>query len=195
MLIIGLGNPDRGDDVAGILVARGLAERGIETVQHRGGTLDLIEIWDAASCAVVVDAVLSSAAPPGTVHIWDALIELAGTGEHRFLVQVGSEAGREVLGELEHWEASEEDGRLAQAAVDGAAAAQVRHMDTTDIRELLYSNFEHPRWDNVAERCLACTNCTLVCPTCFWIPASLWISHTSTEVTYGRPPRRGIGNG
>jgi sulfhydrogenase subunit beta (sulfur reductase) len=32
---------------------------------------------------------------------------------------------------------------------------------------LLYSNFEHPRWDNVAERCLACTNCTLVCPTCF----------------------------
>jgi sulfhydrogenase subunit beta (sulfur reductase) len=42
-------------------------------------------------------------------------------------------------------------------------------MDTTDIRELLYSNFEHARWDNVAQRCLACTNCTLVCPTCFCI--------------------------
>lgn len=96
-----------------------------------------------------------------------ALTELVGNGEHRFLVQVGSEAGREVLAELEHRKASEEDGRLAQTAVDGAAAAQVRHMDTTDIRELLYSNFEHPRWDNVAERCLACTNCTLVCPTCF----------------------------
>ena len=40
-------------------------------------------------------------------------------------------------------------------------------MDTTDVRELLYSNFEHPRWDDVAARCLACTNCTLVCPTCF----------------------------
>lgn len=96
-----------------------------------------------------------------------ALTELVGNGEHRFLVQVGSEAGAEVLAELEHYEASEEDGRLAQAAVDGAAAAQVRHMDTTNIRELLYSNFEHPQWDNVAERCLACTNCTLVCPTCF----------------------------
>ena len=82
-------------------------------------------------------------------------------------MQVGSEAGREVLAELEHREASQEEERLAQAAVDGAAAAQVRHMDNTDIRELLYSNFEHPRWDNVAERCLACTNCTLVCPTCF----------------------------
>jgi ferredoxin len=96
-----------------------------------------------------------------------ALTEIVGNGEHRFLVQVGSEAGHEVLAELEHRDATEEDRQLAQAAVDGAAAAQVRHMDTTDIRELLYSNFEHPRWDNVAERCLACTNCTLVCPTCF----------------------------
>lgn len=96
-----------------------------------------------------------------------ALTEIVGNGEHRFVVQIGSDAGREVLANLEHRQATDEDKRLAQAAVDSAAAAQVRHMDTTDIRELLYSNFDHPRWDNVAERCLACTNCTLVCPTCF----------------------------
>ena len=42
-----------------------------------------------------------------------------------------------------------------------------RELDTTDIRELLYRNYEHPRWDEVAERCLACGNCTMVCPTCF----------------------------
>lgn len=42
-----------------------------------------------------------------------------------------------------------------------------RYMDTTDIRDLLLGNLEHPRWQHVAERCLACTNCTLVCPTCF----------------------------
>jgi formate hydrogenlyase subunit 6/NADH:ubiquinone oxidoreductase subunit I len=42
-----------------------------------------------------------------------------------------------------------------------------RVMDTTDIKELLYRNLEHPRWDDVAARCLSCTNCTLVCPTCF----------------------------
>jgi ferredoxin len=40
-------------------------------------------------------------------------------------------------------------------------------MDTRGIRELLYEHPEHPRWDDVASRCLACTNCTLVCPTCF----------------------------
>jgi ferredoxin len=42
-----------------------------------------------------------------------------------------------------------------------------RRLDTNGIRELLYGNHEHPRWDNVAERCLTCGNCTMVCPTCF----------------------------
>ena len=42
-----------------------------------------------------------------------------------------------------------------------------RTLDTTDIRDLLIGNLEHARWDDVAARCLSCTNCTLVCPTCF----------------------------
>jgi ferredoxin len=40
-------------------------------------------------------------------------------------------------------------------------------MDTTDIRDLLLGNLNHPRWQEVATRCLSCTNCTMVCPTCF----------------------------
>lgn len=70
MLIIGLGNPDRGDDSAGILVARRLRERGIHSVAHHGGTLDLIEIWSAAEDVVIVDAILSGAAA-GAVRVWD----------------------------------------------------------------------------------------------------------------------------
>jgi CRP/FNR family cyclic AMP-dependent transcriptional regulator len=42
-----------------------------------------------------------------------------------------------------------------------------RSVDATDIRDLLARNLEHPRWDEVAERCLTCGNCTMVCPTCF----------------------------
>ncbi len=42
-----------------------------------------------------------------------------------------------------------------------------RSLDTTDIRDLLLENLEHPRWQEVADRCLACANCTMVCPTCF----------------------------
>lgn len=87
--------------------------------------------------------------------------------EHRFIVEVGSERGREVLGELEHGEPSEEDRRQAAAAVELVSAQQTRRMDTNGIRDLLYQNFEHPRWDDVASRCLTCANCTMVCPTCF----------------------------
>jgi ferredoxin len=43
----------------------------------------------------------------------------------------------------------------------------VRRLDTTDLRRLLFGNLEHAEWERVAERCLACANCTLVCPTCF----------------------------
>ena len=42
-----------------------------------------------------------------------------------------------------------------------------RQLDTRDIRDLLRDNLEHPRWDEVAERCLTCGNCTMACPTCF----------------------------
>ena len=96
-----------------------------------------------------------------------ALTEIVGMGEHRFLVEVGTAAGNQILSKLVHKPAAEEDIRVAQTAVNAAADAQVRHLDTSNIRDLLYSNFDHPRWDQVAERCLTCANCTLVCPTCF----------------------------
>lgn len=47
------------------------------------------------------------------------------------------------------------------------AETLTRTLDTDGIRDLLFDNLDHPRWDEVASRCLACTNCTLVCPTCF----------------------------
>ena len=60
--------------------------------------------------------------------------------------------------------------------VDHAIRHMGRTMDTTDIRTLLYDNAEHPRWDDVASRCLSCGNCTMVCPTCFCTSAE---DHTS----------------
>jgi Fe-S-cluster-containing hydrogenase component 2 len=40
-------------------------------------------------------------------------------------------------------------------------------LDSVGIKELLQGNPTHPRWDDVAARCLTCGNCTMVCPTCF----------------------------
>ena len=51
--------------------------------------------------------------------------------------------------------------------MERAAGQMGREMETDGIKELLYRNYEHPRWDEVSERCLTCGNCTMVCPTCF----------------------------
>ncbi len=58
--------------------------------------------------------------------------------------------------------------RDAAAAVHARTAASMgRELDTDGLKELLYRNYDHPRWDEVADRCLTCGNCTMVCPTCF----------------------------
>ena len=109
-----------------------------------------------------------------------ALTEMpAADGGSRFAAEIGSSRGGAML-------AAAADARGCSPA-DIAAARRVpcelearmhartaepgrprpRELDTDGIRDLLFDNLEHPRWREVAERCLSCTNCTLVCPTCF----------------------------
>jgi len=87
--------------------------------------------------------------------------------EHRFLVEAGTERGASVLSALPRRPATAADRSGADAAIDATRGQMGRSMDTHDIRELLADNLEHPRWDEVADRCLSCGNCTQVCPTCF----------------------------
>jgi ferredoxin len=96
-----------------------------------------------------------------------ALTELLDGGRHEFLVEVGSEAGAEILGALPQREASPADCHQADAVVARTASQMGRTLETDGIKELLLGNLDHPRWDEVAGRCLACANCTMVCPTCF----------------------------
>ena len=104
-----------------------------------------------------------------------ALTEVLEDGGHSFVVEVGSERGAEVLGELELREAEAAELAAAERAIANAAAGQTRAIETDGIKELLYRNRESPRWDDVADRCLTCGNCTMVCPTCF--------CHTVEDVT------------
>jgi ferredoxin len=96
-----------------------------------------------------------------------ALTEVLEDGEHYFVADAGSPEGEEVLAELPAQPAEGGHERAAARAHARAAAQMGREMDASDVRELLFANLEHPRWDDVAERCLTCGNCTMVCPTCF----------------------------
>jgi ferredoxin len=40
-------------------------------------------------------------------------------------------------------------------------------LETKDLKDKLLNQLENPHWEDIASRCLGCTNCTLVCPTCF----------------------------
>ena len=105
---------------------------------------------------------------PGATRGFDiALTEVLGGGKHYFVASAGTPRGEEVLGAVTQREATEPESRSALDAVARAAESLTKRMDIRELPQLLKDNFENPRWDDVAKRCLACTNCTLVCPTCF----------------------------
>jgi hydrogenase maturation protease len=72
--VIGVGNPLRGDDGAGVVVAERLVGRvpeGVEVVACDEEPSRLIEAWSGADAAVIVDSV-ASAAGAGTLHRFEA---------------------------------------------------------------------------------------------------------------------------
>ncbi len=96
-----------------------------------------------------------------------ALTEITDSSGHRFLVEAGSDTGRDLLAELPQHPASAGDVAAADVVIAKTAASMGRQMPADEVRDLLMRNLEHPRWDEVASRCLSCANCTMVCPTCF----------------------------
>jgi NAD(P)H-flavin reductase/Pyruvate/2-oxoacid:ferredoxin oxidoreductase delta subunit len=100
------------------------------------------------------------------VRLGDADLTLTEVDEG-FVVRAGTDAGRAIAALLPTREATDDDvaaGRAAVARVREAIGDPV-HVDGLAGR--LRTRLDHPRWAEVADRCLACANCTLVCPTCF----------------------------
>jgi len=84
-----------------------------------------------------------------------------------FAVRIGSPRGEALIASLRLDAAGEDVAAEARRRVAACAASMSRRLDTADLPHLLYEEVENPRWSDVARRCLSCTNCTMVCPTCF----------------------------
>jgi sulfhydrogenase subunit beta (sulfur reductase) len=84
-----------------------------------------------------------------------------------FVLEEGSQSGRAITSALQLEPASSSQLEAAAGQRQQAVDQISRSMNTEGIRDLLLNNLHHPQWDDVAERCLSCTNCTMVCPTCF----------------------------
>lgn len=84
-----------------------------------------------------------------------------------FLVETGSEKGAAIARQLPLKAASDAEKSDLSAGIEQCRQQMGRSLNTEGLPELLFGNLNHPQWDKVADSCLACGNCTSVCPTCF----------------------------
>lgn len=110
---------------------------------------------------------VSAGTGPLVKHPYDILMTEIEGG---LVVKTGSIRGEEIIAGL-HLDCSQthQDKQAAQN-VENAAIMQTKRIPLDNgygLRDLLFSNLDHPRWNEVADRCLSCGNCTQVCPTCF----------------------------
>lgn len=89
-----------------------------------------------------------------------------GELDQGFVVQAGSALGEEIITPLNLPLASEQQQSMLNQELEQAQRQQ-RTLPGRDLQAPLFANLDHPRWAEVAERCLSCGNCTSVCPTCF----------------------------
>ena len=103
--------------------------------------------------------------------------------EHDFVIQAGSPAGNAVLQTLPLTIAPDSRIKSDEARLANCASSQTRAINHAALPQGLYDAHDHPRWDEVASRCLACTNCTMVCPTCFChaVEETPDLTHHTTE--------------
>ncbi|MBI2426067.1 MAG: 4Fe-4S dicluster domain-containing protein [Candidatus Hydrogenedentes bacterium] len=105
--------------------------------------------------------------PKATTGFDLALTEISAKGKPAFLIEKGSDAGGELLGELPVRMATAKDKEAAILVSERAAQQITREINPERAARGLAAGLEHPHWATLESRCMNCANCTLVCPTCF----------------------------
>ena len=95
-----------------------------------------------------------------------SLRELLRDGAVEYLVEAGSDRGSAIMAEVSGRPATADDDVASVAAHEMAVGAMGRALATGPSKPGPLDP-GHPQWADVASRCLACGNCTMVCPTCF----------------------------
>ncbi len=95
------------------------------------------------------------------------LTEVLTSSSHSFYLEAGSEKGSTITKALKAPLAPRLSDKTIDDIVQNAVAGMKRSLNTDGIKQLLYTNMANPRWEEVAQKCLSCANCTMACPTCF----------------------------
>ena len=101
---------------------------------------------------------------PEVRHGYDIVLTEIDGG---FVVQAGSADGAKIVAKLPTRRASDAEAGTAIERVEAARIQMGEPLPMTGIGQRLKLQLDHPRWVQVAERCVECGNCTMACPTCF----------------------------
>jgi sulfhydrogenase subunit beta (sulfur reductase) len=102
-----------------------------------------------------------------------------------FILEAHTDLGTAIMDKLDTLEVTPQQLAAADTAIT-AAAQQQRGLPDTNLPAMLQNAMEHPQWQQVAQRCLACGNCTAVCPTCFCQTNLEEVSADGTRTTHYR---------
>jgi len=101
---------------------------------------------------------------PGVSGGYDLLM---GELDEGYVIEAGTAPGSRILAELGLAGATPQQVDAVRREVRAARESQSRHLPAGSLKYSLNAHLDSPRWDEIGKRCLACGNCTAVCPTCF----------------------------
>ena len=107
---------------------------------------------------------VSTESGPVAEHGFDLRLDELGSG---FLLWAGSEQGEAIIAPLQLEPATTEQLAQGKQQLKRVVEQQQKQIATNDFRSHFAGAEESPLWQQIAERCLGCGNCTAVCPTCF----------------------------
>ena len=111
---------------------------------------------------------VSMKAGPEATEGYDLVMtEVVDKDKHFFVIKSGSESGNEVLVSLPTKPSTPEQITQAEQLITKARANMGREVALDGLKERIEEEFDSIHWNDIADRCLSCGNCTLVCPTCF----------------------------
>lgn len=94
-------------------------------------------------------------------------IELTKLGKD-YLLEPGSPKGKKLIQKCAKRKAGKADLNNKRKLEKSALSTFTKSLETKGLPELLSRNWGHPVYARTADaRCLNCTNCTMVCPTCY----------------------------
>lgn len=87
-----------------------------------------------------------------------------------YMVEVGSNKGTELMRKYAKAKKSDEEDFLLRDYARKKASEKYQLSIENGVKGLASllteKNYDHPYWTEIAEKCLACGSCTMVCPTC-----------------------------